>query len=211
MPLQAYEVLELFVELLAVRVHLIEKSKERPQDMNEALGTLVYAAARIQVLKPVLVPSGPSPAVTSGSKQRLTCVKHWRLLTSGSSCTVFTTGLEVTVSVKLLLCLRARRQCDSVVGAPMSLTHCEQDFPELLAIRAQLAAKYGKEFIQEASSDISCLKWNVNENMIRRARRNPRAAVRANLNANVCTTATCSMRWGKHLLARANYIASTVP
>ena len=46
---QAYEVLELFVELLAVRVHLIEKSKERPQDMNEALGTLVYAAARIQV------------------------------------------------------------------------------------------------------------------------------------------------------------------
>ena len=44
---------------------------------------------------------------------------------------------------------------------------CEQDFPELLAIRAQLAAKYGKEFINEASSDISCLKWNVNENMIR--------------------------------------------
>ena len=43
-----------------------------------------------------------------------------------------------------------------------------QDFPELLAIRAQLAAKYGKEFITEASSDISCLKWNVNENMIRR-------------------------------------------
>ena len=41
--------LELFVELLAVRVHLIDKSKERPQDMNEALGTLVYAAARIQV------------------------------------------------------------------------------------------------------------------------------------------------------------------
>lgn len=37
------------MELLAVRVHLIEKSKERPQDMNEALGTLVYAAARIQV------------------------------------------------------------------------------------------------------------------------------------------------------------------
>ncbi|KAK9830637.1 hypothetical protein WJX81_008095 [Elliptochloris bilobata] len=89
LTLQAYEVLELFVELLAVRVHLIEKSKERPQDMNEALGTLVYAAARIQ------------------------------------------------------------------------------DFPELLAIRAQLAAKYGKEFITEASSDISCLKWNVNENMIR--------------------------------------------
>lgn len=46
--------------------------------------------------------------------------------------------------------------------------YAAQDFPELLAIRAQLAAKYGKEFITEASSDISCLKWNVNENMIRR-------------------------------------------
>jgi phage terminase large subunit GpA-like protein len=84
-PPQAYEVLELFVELLAVRVHLIEKSKERPQDMNEALGTLVYAAARIQVPQPVLVSFGSSPAATCGAKQGLTCAEPRRLLAGGSS------------------------------------------------------------------------------------------------------------------------------
>ena len=48
--LQAYEVLELFLELLAVRVQLVEKSKDVPPDMIEALSSLVYAASRVQVL-----------------------------------------------------------------------------------------------------------------------------------------------------------------
>ena len=42
-----------------------------------------------------------------------------------------------------------------------------QDFPELIVIRAQLAGKYGKEYIGEASSDLTCRKWRVNENLIR--------------------------------------------
>ena len=42
-----------------------------------------------------------------------------------------------------------------------------QDFPELIVIRAQLAGKYGKEYISEASSDLTCRKWRVNENLIR--------------------------------------------
>lgn len=45
--LQAYEVLELFVELLKVRAELIEKSKEMPPDMIEAISSLVYATQRI--------------------------------------------------------------------------------------------------------------------------------------------------------------------
>ncbi len=48
--LQAYEVLELFLELLAVRVQLVEKSKDVPPDMIEALSSLVYAASRVQVM-----------------------------------------------------------------------------------------------------------------------------------------------------------------
>lgn len=47
--LQAYEVLELFLELLAVRVQLVEKCKDVPPDMIEALSSLVYAAQRVQV------------------------------------------------------------------------------------------------------------------------------------------------------------------
>lgn len=46
--LQAIETLELFVELLAVRVQLIEKAKDVPPDMMEALGSLVYASQRVQ-------------------------------------------------------------------------------------------------------------------------------------------------------------------
>lgn len=47
--LQAFEVLELFLELLAVRVQLVEKSKDMPPDMIEALSSLVYSASRLQV------------------------------------------------------------------------------------------------------------------------------------------------------------------
>lgn len=48
--LQAYEVLEVFLELLSVRLQLIEKSVDIPNDMLECLASLVYAASRIQVL-----------------------------------------------------------------------------------------------------------------------------------------------------------------
>ncbi|CAK0784450.1 hypothetical protein CVIRNUC_007654 [Coccomyxa viridis] len=87
--LQAFETLELFMELLAVRAQLVEKSKDMPPDMIEALSSLVYSAQRLQ------------------------------------------------------------------------------DFPELIVIRAQLAGKYGKEYLAEASSDLTCRKWRVNENLIR--------------------------------------------
>ena len=40
-------VIELFVELLTVRIQLIDKSKEIPGDMIEAVSSLVYAAQRI--------------------------------------------------------------------------------------------------------------------------------------------------------------------
>ena len=46
--LQAYDVLELFLELLAVRVQLVERSKDVPPDMIEALASLVYSAQRVQ-------------------------------------------------------------------------------------------------------------------------------------------------------------------
>ena len=87
--LQAYELIELFLELMAVRVQLIEKTKEMPADMTEAMSSLIYASHRLQ------------------------------------------------------------------------------DFQELGAIRAMLGSKYGKEYVQEATSDLMCRKWHVNEDLIR--------------------------------------------
>lgn len=45
--LAGYEILELYLELVAVRAQLLEKSKEAPKDMVEALTSLMYAAPRI--------------------------------------------------------------------------------------------------------------------------------------------------------------------
>ena len=47
--MKAYEVLEIFLELLTVRLQLIENSKDIPNDMFECLASLVYSASRIQV------------------------------------------------------------------------------------------------------------------------------------------------------------------
>ena len=46
---QAYEVLEIFLELLTVRLQMVEKFNAIPSDMLESLSSLVYAAPRIQV------------------------------------------------------------------------------------------------------------------------------------------------------------------
>lgn len=41
---QAYEILELYLELVAVRTQLISKTKEIPRDMVEAISSIIYAA-----------------------------------------------------------------------------------------------------------------------------------------------------------------------
>ena len=56
--LKAYDILELFAEMLAVRVDMIKKSKDQPPDMLEALSSIVYASQRIQVFPPCFVAAG---------------------------------------------------------------------------------------------------------------------------------------------------------
>eukprot|EP00891_Asterochloris_glomerata_P004573 jgi/Astpho2/4573/Aster-00153 len=46
--LHAYDIIELFLELLAVRAPLVEQTSEKPSDMCEAMSSLVYAAHRVQ-------------------------------------------------------------------------------------------------------------------------------------------------------------------
>ena len=43
LTLQAYDIIELFLELVSVRVPLMEKAKEMPPDMMEAICSLIYA------------------------------------------------------------------------------------------------------------------------------------------------------------------------
>ena len=45
--LSAFEILELFLELLAVRAQLIAKTKEIPRDMIEAISSIIYSANRV--------------------------------------------------------------------------------------------------------------------------------------------------------------------
>ncbi len=41
---QAFEILELYLELMTVRAQLISKTKELPRDMMEAVSSIIYAA-----------------------------------------------------------------------------------------------------------------------------------------------------------------------
>ncbi|KXZ51714.1 hypothetical protein GPECTOR_11g162 [Gonium pectorale] len=54
--LQAYEILELYLELLTVRTQLIAKTKELPRDMMEAVSSIIYAAqVNINLIRCLLV------------------------------------------------------------------------------------------------------------------------------------------------------------
>jgi hypothetical protein len=93
LTLQAYEVLELYLELLVVRAEMVARQKDMPPDMMEGLCSLVYAAPRMA-----------------------------------------------------------------------------GDLAELAVIRKMLASKYsgayGKDFAAEASSDLTCRKWQVNDTLV---------------------------------------------
>ncbi len=45
--LHAYEILELYLELISVRAQLISKTKEIPRDMVEAISSIIYSSQRI--------------------------------------------------------------------------------------------------------------------------------------------------------------------
>jgi len=44
LAVQAYNILELYLELFSVRSHLISKTKEIPRDLTEAVASVIYAA-----------------------------------------------------------------------------------------------------------------------------------------------------------------------
>jgi len=85
----AYEILELYCELLSVRVELMKMNKSLPEDMREAVASVIYGARR-----------------------------------------------------------------------------CSAQLPELKAVKDQLLAKYGKDYIQRCQSDETCVLEQVNPRVI---------------------------------------------
>jgi len=85
----AYEILELYCELLSVRVEIIKLNKSLPEDMQESVASVLYAAQR-----------------------------------------------------------------------------CSAQLPELLAVKEQLQAKYGKEYVKRAITDESAIDEKVNPRLI---------------------------------------------
>lgn len=68
--LQAFEVLELYIELIAVRSQLLSKTKEIPPDMMAAISSTMYASMRCGCLNtstsspkpPLLCPTALDPS-----------------------------------------------------------------------------------------------------------------------------------------------------
>lgn len=48
---QAFEILQLYLELLSIRMALIDKTRDLPPDMVEAISSLIYASQRTAELQ----------------------------------------------------------------------------------------------------------------------------------------------------------------
>ncbi len=51
MLMQAFEILQLYLELLSIRMALIDKTRDIPPDMIEAISSLIYASQRTSELQ----------------------------------------------------------------------------------------------------------------------------------------------------------------
>ena len=51
MIVQAFEILQLYLELLSIRMALIDKTRDIPPDMVEAISSLIYASQRTSELQ----------------------------------------------------------------------------------------------------------------------------------------------------------------
>lgn len=49
--IQAFEILQLYLELLSIRMALIDKTRDIPPDMIEAISSLIYASQRTSELQ----------------------------------------------------------------------------------------------------------------------------------------------------------------
>ena len=152
MAVQAYEVLEIFLELLTVRLQMIEKSVDIPNDMFECLASLVYAASRVQVSPPNICQIVRDRLCGHGKNRPPFAFRRWYLTQLA--------GLHCHSDIIM-------QDMEGLPSEGSEAAFALQDFPELVSIRGMLGHKYGKEFIEKASSDASCRQFMVNENLIR--------------------------------------------
>ncbi len=173
-PVQAYEILELYLELLAVRSQLVAKNKEIPRDMVEGVSSLVYAA---QVRRACACSTrGAGHAGRTGRHAiRARSQRRWRspalpLATRPASrCTRLNLVLGARGSWRQRAARRHVHRSVQIAPPAATVTHAQRisDVPELQSLRKLLAAKYGDEYVREASGDVTCTRWQVNAALIR--------------------------------------------
>ena len=66
----AFDIMQLFCELLNVRLQLIEKTKEMPSDMRESISSIIFAASRMPEVKPFPPPPPLLPLRRTASMKR---------------------------------------------------------------------------------------------------------------------------------------------
>ena len=126
--LEAFEVLDLFCELLIVRLPLIESTKDLPADLKEAVATVVYAARRVADEIPELKTVKSQFAGKYGSQYVAAC---------GEDATASACGVSELAIRKLAL-------------APPS---AETRLDALRAVAAERGARFDASKMAEATAD----------------------------------------------------------
>ncbi|PNH10219.1 IST1-like protein, partial [Tetrabaena socialis] len=165
--LQAYEILELYLELLTVRTQLIAKTKELPRDMMEAISSIIYAAQRINDLPELATLR--TLFVTKYGKEYATEAAADATTAKWQAYEILELYLEL-LTVRTQLIAKTKELPRDMMEAISSIIYAAQrinDLPELATLRTLFVTKYGKEYATEAAADATTAKWQVNANLIR--------------------------------------------
>ena len=131
--LEAFEVLDLFCELLVVRLPLIESTKDLPADLKEAVATVVYAARRVADAIPELKEVRAQFAGKYGSQYVAAC---------GEDATAGACGVSELAMRKLALAppsAEARLEALRAVAAERGARFDEAKMAEMATREAKMA------------------------------------------------------------------------
>jgi hypothetical protein len=146
-PKKAYEILELFLELVAVRSALVANSREIPRDMVEALSSVLYAATRRAA--PRAARAAPRhPALPAGPA--LPWQRRARRLPASPGIAWLSWRPPAAYEARGP---RAEPTAD-LCAHPHSHPPRVPDLPELVTLHKIFAVKFGKEYVEQASSDV---------------------------------------------------------
>jgi hypothetical protein len=161
-PLQAFELLELYLELLALRGPLIASTKEIPRDMVEALSSVLYSASRCA--RGGVGGRGAGAGAGAGRPRRagrprgrptsfMAKAPAPFLVAPAPESRLDPAASPLPPPARLPAEVESR---PSSARRRPSLAPRVPDLPELATLHKMFAQKYGKEYVEQASSDANC-------------------------------------------------------